>query len=31
MEPILNFIADTGFYQFFQAGGWKSLLMICFA
>ena len=31
MEPILNFIADTGFYQFFQAGGWKNLLMIVIA
>jgi len=28
MEPILNFIADTGFCQFFQAGGWKNLVMI---
>ncbi len=31
MEPILNFIADTGFYQFFQAGGWKNLVMIAIA
>jgi len=31
MEPILNFIADTGFYYFFQAGGWKNLVMIVIA
>ena len=31
MEPILNYIADTGFYQFFQAGGWKNLVMIAIA
>ena len=31
MEPILNFIADSGFYQFFQAGGWRNLVMIAIA
>jgi len=31
MEPILNFIADSGFYQFFPAGGWRNLVMIAIA
>ena len=28
MEPILNFINDTGFALFLEAGGWKNLIMI---
>ena len=31
MQAILNFIHDTGFYQFCQAGGWKNLIMILIA
>ena len=31
MEAILNFINDTGFVLFFQAGGWKNLVMILVA
>ena len=28
MEAILNFINDTGFVLFLQAGGWKNALML---
>ena len=28
MQAILNFCAQTGFYQFFQAGNWKCAVMI---
>ncbi len=31
MEPILNFINDTGFVLFAQQGGWKHLVMLCVA
>jgi len=31
MQAILNFIQDTGFYQFCQDGGWKNLIMIAIA
>ena len=31
MQAILNFIHDTGFYQFCQVGGWKNLIMIVIA
>ena len=31
MEAILNFINDTGFVLFLQAGGWKNLVMLCIA
>ena len=31
MQAILNFIHDTGFYQFCQVGGWKNLIMILIA
>ena len=31
MEAILNFINDTGFVMFFQAGGWKNALMLVIA
>ena len=29
MEAILNFINDTGFMMFLEAGGWKNLVMLC--
>ena len=31
MEAILNFINDTGFVMFFQAGGWKNAVMLVIA
>lgn len=31
MDAILNFINDTGFVQFFQAGGWKNAVMLLVA
>ena len=31
MEAILNFINDTGFVLFLQAGGWMNLVMLCIA
>ena len=31
MEAIINFCQGTGFYLFFQAGGWKSLVMLVIA
>jgi oxaloacetate decarboxylase beta subunit len=31
MEAILNFVNDTGFVLFFQAGGWKNALMLVIA
>lgn len=31
MQAILNFCAQTGFYQFFQGDNWKCAIMICIA
>ena len=31
MQAILNFVNDTGFVAFFQAGGWKNAVMLCIA
>ena len=31
MQAILNFCAQTGFYQFFQGNNWKCAIMICIA
>ena len=31
MEAIVNFINDTGFVMFFQAGGWKNAVMLVIA